>query len=278
MSASGPGGLPPPTRPTALLDPEGLELPTATLFAPDLLDDLDPGDFPLPRNTPVSFRRIADDARALLAEHNADTLRAALPALHEMIEGGVRARIANVGISNPKARCRSVSEALREYQATHPTPPAFGDQPAQWSSYFVLAALALVAHAARRVDGATHPYEAIAHAQAAKRKHLAGRLAVEASEALATARQLHAQETQAAQKLRARSRTGGKKRHARTNDALEALVAYWEAGDFKTYLQCAEHFVDGAPPGLIDHLSEDQRIKTLSEGLGALLSGKRKLD
>ncbi|SFN44581.1 hypothetical protein SAMN05216386_1000 [Nitrosospira briensis] len=100
---------------------------------------------------------------------------------------------------------------------------------------------------------------------------------IEAMDAVATAEGINLFQSEIAnekQKISVRNRFSGQKKHKPTNDALLALRDFYIPEKHKSMRNAAKLFCE-AYPEKVAHLTYYNRIRTLSEGLSALLKERR---
>lgn len=71
-------------------------------------------------------------------------------------------------------------------------------------------------------------------------------------------------------------RKAGVARHAKTEEALVALVDYYQSGTFKSYGEAVNRF-NNDYPALVEHLTPTNRERTLRENLSKIIRGERQL-
>lgn len=71
-------------------------------------------------------------------------------------------------------------------------------------------------------------------------------------------------------------RKAGVARHAKTEEALVALLDYYQTHSFKSYGEAVYAFINESP-GLVEHLTPTNRERTLRENLSKIVRGERQL-
>lgn len=74
------------------------------------------------------------------------------------------------------------------------------------------------------------------------------------------------------------ARSASLSRHAKTNELLRELVAFYKSGDFSSYSEAVHQFLEATPEDRYRHLAPTNRERTLSQGLSAVIRGKRVVD
>lgn len=112
-----------------------------------------------------------------------------------------------------------------------------------------------------------------------------GSLLIEAMEAVRSAEVIKETEAKHAglkeevkelkEKVSLRNKTAAIKRHEKTSQLFLELVAFYDAGDYKTYTEATQKFLETIPEKRIEHLAPTNLFRTLCEGLSAIKRGKR---
>jgi len=237
----------------------------------------------------VEFQRITQRARHLLKQHSQDDVECALDLVgwliaHEDIVAEQFNQLAE-GSTNATRQYSAEVESLLIARRLVSLDNQTLLPGATWPELFAALALGFVAMASER-------FHVLSEVKTLPRgdyvySDTLGYFAIEAMEAVGVAESLHDLASYSAdiehrknierEKISLQKQDAAFERHRKTTQLLRELRAFYEAGSFKTYANAVQAFLATIPQERVHHLVPTNRQRTLTEGLSAVLRGKRQL-
>lgn len=175
----------------------------------------------------------------------------------------------------------TLTYAVKAFQAKFEIPPNDEVQNLLWSEIFATLALALID---KTIDDENY-YKSWAHDKEVHDWMYEWRILshssywlIEAMDAVSTAegcRNIENQEIATKEKISLRNTKANIERHAKTNRALLAFHQFYDANKHKSMRNAASKFAESYPE-ILSHLSPDNHLRTLCNGLTAYRNGLRR--